>query len=54
MRAVPRRREFYIRLAEGGSTAKLEGLLRKWLGALEVLVNHLRGFLEGGGYGRVV
>lgn len=54
MRAVPRRREFYARLAEGGSTAKLEGVLTQWLDALEVLVTHLRGFLEGGGYGRVV
>ena len=54
MRAVPRRRDFYARLAEGGSTAKLEGVLTQWLDALEVLVTHLRGFLEGGGYGRVV
>ena len=54
MRAVPRRRDFYSRLAEGGSTAKLDTLLVKWLSGLEVLVSHLRGFLEGGGYGRVV
>lgn len=54
MRAVPRRRDFYARLAEGGSTAKFDAMLSKWLNALEVLVSHLRGFLEGGGYGRVV
>ncbi len=54
MRAVPRRRDFYARLAEGGSTGKLDTLLVKWLSGLEVLVSHLRGFLEGGGYGRVV
>jgi len=54
MRAVPRRRDFYARLSEGGSTVKLDAMLTKWLSALEVLVSHLRGFLEGGGYGRVV
>ncbi|KAF8624949.1 hypothetical protein AX17_006975 [Amanita inopinata Kibby_2008] len=54
IRAVPRRQEFYTRLAEGGSTSKLDVELTKWLQALDVVVKHLRAFLEGGGYGRVV
>ncbi|KAK2467172.1 hypothetical protein APHAL10511_000721 [Amanita phalloides] len=54
MRAVPRRRDFYARLAEGGSPERLDAMLRKWLDSLEVLVTHMRNFLEGGHYGRVV
>ncbi|KAF8631825.1 hypothetical protein AX15_002193 [Amanita polypyramis BW_CC] len=54
IRAVPRRHDFYSRIAQGGSTEKLDAELTKWLDALDVIVNHLREFLESGGYGRVV
>ncbi|KAK2467178.1 hypothetical protein APHAL10511_000727 [Amanita phalloides] len=54
IRAVPRRRDFYACIAQGGSRAKLDTALVKWLEALEILVKHLCDFLEGGQYGRVV
>ncbi|KAM6497572.1 glycolipid transfer protein [Amanita muscaria] len=52
--AVPRRQDFYTRIAQGGSVPKLESEMKKWLESLEVIVKHLREFLEGGGYGRVI
>lgn len=54
IRAVPRRQDFYTRLAQGGSVDEFDVELTKWLQALEVLVKHLREFLEGGGHGRVI
>lgn len=53
IRAVPRRADFYTRIAQGGSVEKLEVELAKWLLGLDVIVKHMRGFLEQGGYGRV-
>ncbi|PFH47637.1 hypothetical protein AMATHDRAFT_67241 [Amanita thiersii Skay4041] len=54
IRAVPRRNDFYTRIAQGGSITKLDAELTKWLLALDVIVKHLREFLENGGYGRVI
>jgi len=53
IRAVPRRNDFYMRIAQGGSIEKLDIELGKWLGGLEKIVHHLSGFLERGGYGKV-
>ena len=51
--AVPRRDDFYTRIAEGGSVEKLEIELAKWLVALDSLVVRLSGFLREGNYGVV-
>jgi hypothetical protein len=53
IRAVPRRNDFYMRIAQGGSIEKLDIELGKWLCGLESIVKHVGGFLERGGYGRV-
>ena len=53
IRAVPHRRDFYARLAQGGSHEKFDGELTRWLDALDALVARLRAFLAEGGYGTV-
>ena len=53
IRAVPRRNDFYMRIAQGGSIEKLGIELGKWLCGLECIVKHVSGFLERGGYGKV-
>jgi hypothetical protein len=53
IRAVPRRNDFYLRIAQGGSIEKLDNELRQWLCGLESIVKHVSGFLERGGYGKV-
>jgi hypothetical protein len=53
IRAVPCRQEFYRRIAQGGSIAKLDVELARWLQGLDAVVKHTRKFLEEGGYGRV-
>ena len=53
IRAVPRRNDFYMRIAQGGSIEKLDIELGKWLCGLESIVKHVGGFLERGGYGKV-
>jgi len=53
IRAVPCRREFYRRIAQGASTEKLDVELGKWLQGLDSVVTHMRQFLEDGGFGRV-
>ncbi|KAL0568005.1 hypothetical protein V5O48_013989 [Marasmius crinis-equi] len=53
IRAVPRRSDFFNRLAQGGSKEKLDGEMAKWLAGLDVIVKRTKAFLEGGGYGRV-
>ena len=53
IRAVPRRNEFYMRIAQGGSIEKLDVELGKWLCGLESIVKHVSVFLERGGYGKV-
>ncbi|KAH9052306.1 glycolipid transfer protein [Lactarius vividus] len=51
--AVPRRDDFYTRIAEGGSVDKLDTEMAKWLVALDALVIRLSSFLKDGNYGRV-
>lgn len=51
--AVPRRNEFYMRIAQGGSIEKLDVELGKWLYGLESIVKHVTDFLERGGHGKV-
>lgn len=53
IRAVPRRDDFYMRIAQGGSTEKLDIELAKWLIGLATLVSQISAFLEQGGYGKV-
>lgn len=53
IRAVPRRNEFYMRIAQGGSIEKLDVELGKWLCGLESIVKQVTVFLERGGYGKV-
>jgi hypothetical protein len=51
--AVPRRDDFFTRIAEGGSVEQLNIELAKWLAALDSLVVRLSGFLREGNYGCV-
>jgi len=53
IRAVPRRNDFYMRIAQGGSIEQLDIELSKWLCGLESIVKHVSDFLERGGYGKV-
>ncbi|KAG5636203.1 hypothetical protein H0H81_008785 [Sphagnurus paluster] len=53
LRAVPRRPDFYARIAQGGDVAQLDVALARWLAGLHVLVGRISKFLEDGGYGRV-
>ncbi|KAH0836886.1 glycolipid transfer protein domain-containing protein [Lanmaoa asiatica] len=53
VRAVPYRRDFITRISQGGDKEKFGIELAKWLSALDTIVNRLKAFLEGGGYGRV-
>ncbi|KZT25294.1 glycolipid transfer protein [Neolentinus lepideus HHB14362 ss-1] len=51
--AVPSRTSFFTHLAQGGAPDKLHAALALWLAGLENVVGRVRGFLEGGGYGKV-
>jgi Glycolipid transfer protein (GLTP) len=51
--AVPRRDDFFNRIAEGGSVEKLDMEMTKWLAAIDALVIRLSAFLKDGDYGRV-
>jgi len=51
--SVPTRPSFYDRISQGGSHAKLDTELAKWLEGLEGIVTRERKFLEEGGYGKV-
>ncbi|KAF8656074.1 hypothetical protein AX16_002774 [Volvariella volvacea WC 439] len=53
IRAVPKRNDFYNRIAQGGSIQHLDEEMKKWLEGLDKIVKRLKGFLEGGGYGKV-
>ncbi|KAE9389802.1 glycolipid transfer protein [Gymnopus androsaceus JB14] len=52
-RAVPHRRDFYGTISSGASPEKFDPEFGKWLDALEKIVKRMKGFLEGGGYGKV-
>jgi hypothetical protein len=51
--AVPRREDFFTRIAQGGSKEKLHIELAKWLVALDAFVIRLSAFLREGNYGCV-
>jgi hypothetical protein len=51
--AVPRRDDFFTRIAQGGTIEKLHIELAKWLAALDALVIRLSAFLIEGNFGRV-
>jgi hypothetical protein len=51
--AVPRRDDFFTRIAQGGSMEKLHIELAKWLAALDALVIRVSAFLREGNYGCV-
>jgi len=51
--AVPRRDDFFTRIAEGGYVEKLDMELAKWLVALDSLIIRLSAFLIDGNHGRV-
>lgn len=53
IRAVPRRRDFYDRIAQGASHEELDEALTKWLAGLDSVVVHMQTFLEQGNYGKV-
>lgn len=42
-----------MRIAQGASVEKLDVELAKWLAGLDVIVKHMRAFLEQGGFGKV-
>lgn len=50
---MPDRRDFYGRITQGGSHAKFDNELTKWLAGLEAIVLRLKAFLAQGGYGEV-
>lgn len=53
IRAVPRRRDFYDRIAQGASHEELDEALTTWLAGLDSVVIHMKTFLEQGNYGKV-
>lgn len=53
IRAVPRRTDFYTKLAQGGSIEKLDTELAKWLAGLEIIVERVGTFLKDGNYVKV-
>lgn len=53
IRAVPHREYFYECLTEGTNHEKFDRELTKWLAGLDVIVTHMKSFLEQGGYGKV-
>ncbi|KAJ7083492.1 glycolipid transfer protein domain-containing protein [Mycena epipterygia] len=53
IRAVPRRDHFFAQISQGGDAEKFEAELKRWLVALDGIVQRMKGFLADGGYGRV-
>lgn len=53
IRAVPRRQDFYQRIAQGGSIEKLDTELAKWLAGLDVIVKRISAFVDENRYGKV-
>ncbi|KAF8902156.1 glycolipid transfer protein [Mucidula mucida] len=53
LRAVPHRKDFYARIAQGAPHDKLDEELRKWLAGLDTIVIRLKVFLKEGGFGVV-
>jgi hypothetical protein len=53
IRAVPRRNDFYTRIAQGGSKEDLDVALHQWLDGLKQVVDHISTWLREKGYGTV-
>jgi hypothetical protein len=53
IRAVPHRHDFYQRIAQGGSTEKLNLELDRWLAGLNIVIKRITEFLEQGKFGNV-
>ena len=53
LRACPYRRDFYIRISQGGSQEKLDSELERWLAGLDVIVKHMAKFYEKEGHGNI-
>ncbi|KAJ6613895.1 glycolipid transfer protein domain-containing protein [Mycena sp. CBHHK59/15] len=53
IRAVPRRDLFYAQIAQGGDAEKFDAGLKRWLAALDTILQRMKGFLQEGGHGRV-
>lgn len=51
--AVPSRSEFYRRISQGAPQETFDTELSKWLKGLNLIVVHMKRFLDEGGYGRV-
>ncbi|KIY68700.1 glycolipid transfer protein [Cylindrobasidium torrendii FP15055 ss-10] len=53
LRAVPYRKDFYDKIAQGAPHDKLDADLRLWLDGLDTIVTRLSRFLKDGGHGTV-
>ncbi|KAI5120183.1 hypothetical protein M0805_002651 [Coniferiporia weirii] len=53
LRACPRRRDFFTRIAQGGDEAKLDDELSRWLDGLDAIVTRMVRFYEEGGHERI-
>jgi len=53
LKACPRRRDFYARIAQGGSQDRLDAELAKWLEGLDGIVKHMMRYYEESGQGRI-
>ncbi|KAK0186671.1 glycolipid transfer protein [Armillaria mellea] len=53
LRAVPHRKDFYGRIAQGAPHDKLDEEMRHWLAGLDGIVQRLKEFLKQGGFGTV-
>ena len=53
LKACPNRREFYLRISQGGSQERLDEELARWLSGLDELVQRMAKFFDVGGHGKV-
>ncbi|PBK83891.1 glycolipid transfer protein [Armillaria gallica] len=53
LRAVPHRKDFYSRIAQGAPHDKLDEEMRRWLAGLDGIVQRLKEYLKQGGFGTV-
>ena len=53
LRACPKRKEFYDRIAQGGTQDKLDSELARWLGGLEMILLRMMDFYAMGGHGDI-
>lgn len=53
LKACPRRRDFYERIAQGEPQEKLDSELTRWLEGLDNVVQRMADFYDQGGHGRI-